>query len=301
MNNISFEKQEARISESPTGYFAAVLILFGLNTMLNFLRPLTNLYIMYIEINWAEFQFLEVFDILNMLFGVLLIFFGFLIILSKKFSSYLLIYGGFLFFLFNLLDPSHFFTFSILILILMGTPPVWIQVIPDNLLGLYLAPWSILSISHILLTLIGMYIAIRILTNNTPQRALFQYIFFYCIVSGITGFTLLLQSLILTTITTTWSSVNIGSYTIRLGTWIFMSCFGITGTIFVKRWLKNQLKETDLRIGKIALISFVIMNLLISFSDFAMKTYFSLLLNSIIGFILILFALKLPRYLKVEK
>ena len=282
-------------------YCAALFLFFGFNYIMNFLRPITNLYIIYFDLDWAEFQFLEIFDVLNLIFGICLCALGALLIGIKTFNKPLLILGGSLLLFYSIINPSHFLIFGSLILIITGTPPIWLSVIPENLLGIYLSSWSILSLSNILLQLVGIYIAIRIILNSNPQRAIIQYIFFFCWVTGISGIILCLQSILILSLTASWSSLMILTYILRVGTWISMIILGITGLVFVRNWLKDQIQSHHLKFGQISLIAFAIMHLFISFSDFAMKTYIALMLNCVIAGIIILFAWKLPIYWNIDR
>jgi len=289
------------LSITPITFFSFIFIFFGMNQALNFLRPIFNLYTIYFEINWAEFQILELFDIINFTFAILIILLGFSLLFYKEFTRSLQIFAGILFLIYNLLDPSHFLMFWSLLMIIMGIPPVWMSVIPNNLVGIYLSSWSILSISHLFLQIFGIYIAIRIILNSKPQKAIIEYLFYFCWVIGLSGIILFLQSTIILSITDSWVSISIVFYIFNFGTWISMCFIGISGLIFIINWRKSQIKLQYIKFGQISLIEFGIMQILTSFSDFTMKTYFSLIFNSIIAGMLIIFALKLTKYFQYEK
>jgi len=286
---------------SPITYYAALIIIYGIILLLNFFRPIYNFYIMYFEINWAEFQFLEIFDILNMLFGALVFLFGFCLIYYKSIKRFLLIFGGGLLLLYNLLNPSHFLIFSTLISVLVGTPPIWMQVIPENLLGIYLSAWTLLSISNIALQCFGIYIATRIILNANVRKSLIQFLFLYLWVLGISGIILLLQSFLIFSLSASWSSLAVMPYILRLVTWIGMIVCGIAGMLFIRFWQQEPIKSSYVKFGQIALLAYSIMYISISFSDFAMKETLSLVLNSLFAGILILFTLKIPAFLKGGK
>ena len=289
------------ISVSPLIYYATLSIIYGISLLISFFRPIYNLYIMYFEIHWAEFQFLELFDILNMLFGALLLLFGFCLMYYKNIKRFLLIFGGGLLLFFNLLNPSHFLIFGTLVSTLIGNPPIWMQVIPANLLVIYLAAWTLLSISNILLQCFGIYIAFRIILNANPRKALIQFLFLYLWVLGFSGIILLLQSLLILSISGSWSSLAIMPYFLSLATWIGMIVCGIAGMLFLRFWQRANFQRSHIKFGQIALIAYIIMFISISFSDFAMKESLSLILNCLFAGILIIFALKLPSFLKTEK
>lgn len=288
------------ISVSPIIYYAVLIIIFGINLLLNYLRPIYNIFVMYSEIHWAEFQFLEIFDILNMVFGALLILFGFCLLTLRENKRFLLIFGGALLLLFNLLNPSHFFIFGTLISVLLGNPPIWMQVIPENLLGIYLSVWTLLSISNIILQCFGIFIAIRIILNKNIRRSLIQFLLLYCWVLSISGIVLLLQSFLIFSISGTWSSLTIMPYFLSLTTWIGMFICGIMGILFIRFWHQESFRSFHVKFGQIALIAYAIMNTSMSFSDFAMKEPVSLILNSLFAGILILFAIKIPVFLKTN-
>jgi len=252
---------------------------------------------MYSEIHWAEFQFLDIFDILNMLFGALLILFGFCLIYYKKLKRFLLVFGGALLLLFNLLNPSNFFIFSTLFSALIGTSSLWMQVIPENLLGIYLSSWTVLSVSNMILQCFGIFIAIRVIFNKNIRKALIQFIIFYCWVLGISGIVLLFQSLLIFSISGIWSSLAVLPYLLSLTTWIGMIICGIFGLLFIQFWKQASFQRSDIKFGQIALIAYIIMYISISFSDFAMKEPVSLILNSLFAGILIIFAAKAPTFL----
>jgi len=261
-----------------------------------------NFYTIYFDLNWAEFQILELFDIINLIFGIILIIFGFYLFMQNKINKSLLYFGGILFFLFNIINPSHFLMFLSLISLMIGIPPVWMSVIPENLLIIYLSSWSILSISNITLQFIGFYVAVRIIRNSNPQKALIQFLYFYCWVIGLSGIILCIQSTIVLSLTASWASITIAPYILHFSTWILMSIIGISGIIFIKQWIKNQVQSKDLKFGQITLISFGIMHILISFSDFAMKSIPILAFNVIFAGLLIIFAFKIPVYFEeIEK
>ncbi|MFX1295057.1 MAG: hypothetical protein ACFFD2_09435 [Promethearchaeota archaeon] len=227
----------------PILFYATLLFFFGINHILSFLRPVSNLYIIYYELNWAEFQFLECFDIINIIFGILIILLAGCLFFYKEFNRSLVILGSIAFFLYNIINPSHFLIFGSLLSIIIGNPPAWMSVIPDNLLGIYLFSWGIISISNILLQLIGLYIALRIVMKLNPKRALIQFLFFYCWVLGVSGIILCLQSIVVLSLTASWSSITIFTYILLLGTWILMSIVGIFGVLFTQNWLKNQIER----------------------------------------------------------
>jgi hypothetical protein len=218
----------------------------------------------------------------------------------QKFTRALLYFGGMVFFLYNLIDPSHFLMLGSLVSTSLGNPPVWITAIPGNLLGIYLSFWSVLSISHILLQFIGFYMAIRITFNSQPQQALIQFLFFYCWVIALSGLVLCLQSILITSLTASWTSLSIPSYILHFTSWISMCLVGITGLFFIIQCRKNQPPNRYVKFGQLALISFATLQMLISFSDIAMKSLMDLFLTTLLAIILLFFAFRLPIYLKKE-
>ncbi|MHA1277927.1 MAG: hypothetical protein ACTSQI_10805 [Candidatus Helarchaeota archaeon] len=181
-----------------------------------------------------------------------------------------------------------------------GNLPTWLSVIPPNLIGIYVFSWSILSFSNVFLQIFGFYIAARIITNSQPKRGLIQYIFFYCWVSFISGIVLIFQSIFLLSLSASWTSLSVANTFVRFGTWATIGITGITGMLFIWYWLKNQLSLSHIKFCQISLISYACSLLFISFSDFAMKTYFSLLINSIIAGVLVGFAFKLKLFMQLK-
>ncbi|HUX99079.1 MAG TPA: hypothetical protein VMV49_05960 [Candidatus Deferrimicrobium sp.] len=286
---------------NPIGYYAILFIIFGLNSLFNIIRPIYNLYTIYFEITWAEFPFLELFDILTLIFSILLVILGFSLFYYQKFTKMLLIIGGITLFLFNLLNPIHFLMLGNLFSAFIGNPPVWMQVIPGDLLIIYLCSWSILSISNVILQIFGFYTAIRICLNSKPPTRIIYYLFFYCWMLGLSGIILLFQSITSLSLTNGWTSLAFSPYILYLTTWICMILTGITGIWFLWNWGRNKDPRVFLKFGQIAIISFCIMSLSISFSDIAMKTLMSLSFNVIIALILVIFAFKLPIYFQSQK
>jgi hypothetical protein len=282
------------------GYVIALMIFYGINFMLNFMRPITNLYIIYFDLDLGAVPVLEIFDILNFIFGILVLIFGFLMFYYRTITRSLLIFGGIVFILFNLLNPSHFIIFGGLISMTFGNVPAWLSVIPPNLLGIYLASWTVLSLSQVLLQLVGFYVAIRFLTNSKPKKALLLYLLFYCWVSIITGIILVVQATLVQSISASWGALSLFNHVFRYATWITMLITGLTGIIFIWFWLKGQIRQHLVKLGQISLLSYAVNLAFVSFSDFAMKTYFALLINSILVAILIFVALKIPTFMGLE-
>lgn len=301
MKTIQTQKSDDPLADSPLILYAVLFIIFGAILAFNFIRPIFNLYTIYFEINWAEFHFLELFDILNFIFGILLVLLGFVLLTTTKFNRGLLIFAGILFLLFNILDPTHFLMFGSLISLIIGTPPVWMQVINPNLFVTYISTWSLLSISNLILQLVGLYIAIRIILNSNPKKGLITYLFYYCWVLALSGVIFPLQSIIAQTIMGSWGSIAIAPYVLNLITWLFMFLAGISGLIFITYWRKNHPTGRMLKFGQITLICYSVMFSLVSFSDIEMKTILSLVLTVIFSLVLAFFALKLRVYLKEEK
>ena len=256
---------------------------------------------MYFEIDWAEFQFLEYFDILNMVFAGLLILFGFCLIYYRKIKRVLLVFGGGLLLLYSLLNPSHFLIFGSIISVLLGAPPVWMQVIPENLLMIYVSAWTLVSVSNIILQCFGIFIAFRIILDANPRKSLIQFLFFYCWVLSISGIILLLQSSLILSLTGTWSSLAVTPHILASVTWIAMIVSGISGLLFIRFWRQEPSPISHVRFSQIALITYSLMYILVSFSDFAMKEIFGLALNCLFAGVLVLFALKIPRFLQRGK
>lgn len=282
-------------------YFAVIIIFFGINHLMNFLRPISNIYQIYFALDIAEFQFLEFFDILNLIFGSTLIILGFALIYFKYFNRNLLIFSGIVFFLYQFIDPSHILILGSLISVLSGNPPVWMSLIPENTLGVYLSSWSILSVSNLLLEITGIILALLIIINSKPLRAIVHYFFFYCWVSLISGIVLWVQSFVILSLTASWASMNVISYLFRLATWIFMCLFGISGMLYFRYLSKNTINKKAVRSIQVSLFSYSLMLLFISFSDIAMKTVLALVINSIIAGIMIYLSLKIPKYLESQK
>lgn len=301
MNIIQAADSDETTQISPILYCAVLLIIYGINLLLSFFRPVFNLFIIYFEIDWSEFQFLESFDILNMVFGGLLIVFAFCLLSYKKLKRVLPIFGGGLLIFFCLLNPSHLLIFISIISVLLGTPPIWMQVIPENLLMVYLSSWTLVSISNIVLQCFGIFIAIRIMLKANPHKSLIQFLFFYCWVLTISGITLFLQSSFILSLTGTWSSLAVTPYIFALVTWITMIISGISGILFIRFWSQEPAPLSHVRLGQIALFAFSIMYLVVSFSDFAMKEIFGLVLSCLLGGVLILFTLKIPQFLQKKK
>ncbi|MDD1778434.1 MAG: hypothetical protein LUQ65_09735 [Candidatus Helarchaeota archaeon] len=294
--------ESAEITQtSPIIYCVILLLIYGINLLLSFFRPILNLFVMYLEIDWAEFQFLEYFDIFNMVFGGLLIVFAFCLISYKNLKRVVSIFGGGLLLLYSLLNPSHLLIFISIISVLLGAPPIWMQVIPENLLVVYLSSWTLVSISNIVLQGFGIFIAFRIMLKADPRKSLIQFLFFYCWVLSISGITLLLQSLLILSLTGTWSSLAVAPYIFALATWITMIISGISGILFIRFWPHEPAPLSHVRLGQIALLAFSIMYLVVSFSDFAMKEIFSLVLGCLFAGVLVLFALKIPQFLQEKK
>ena len=298
---IQSQNSSNSFSDSPLIYYATFFLFFGIIYVINFIRPIFNLYTIYFDLNWAKFQILELFDVINIIFGGFLILFGFFLFIYKKFSRSLLIFGGILFFLFNLLDPSHFLMFWELISIIIGAPPVWMQVIPKNLLVVYISSWSLLSISNLILQCIGFYVAIRIIFNSNPQKQITRFLFFYCWVISLSGIILCLQSALILGITASWSSITIVPFILHFSIWIFMGLVGISGIYMIRNLLKHQVNTHNIIYGQISLISFSVVRVLIEFNDFSMKTIPILLFNLGFALFLTIFAFKLPLYLKEAK
>ena len=286
---------------SPIAYYITLILIYGITLLLNFFRPIYNLYVMYFEIDWAEFQFLEYFDILNMVFAGLLILFGFCLIYYRKIKRVLLVFGGGLLLLYSLLNPSHFLIFGSIISLLLGTPPVWMQVIPENLLMIYVSAWTLVSVSNIILQCFGIFIAFRIILDANPRKSLIQFLFFYCWVLSISGIILLLQSSLILSLTGTWSSLAVTPHIFASVTWIAMIVSGISGMLFIRFWRQEPSPISHVRFSQIALITYSLMYILVSFSDFAMKEIFGLALNCLFAGVLVLFALKIPRFLQRGK
>lgn len=296
MNLIQSQEKGNALQNSSLVYFSIFFILIGIIYIFNFIRPIFNLYTISFEINWAEFQILEIFDILSICFGALLIILGFSLFIYQKFNKFLLIFGGILFFIFNLLDPSHLLMVANLFSSILGAPPSWMQVIPQNLFVIYIASWSLLSISNVILQFVGFYVAIRIIINSNPQKSIIQYLYFYCWVIGLSGIILCLQSVLVLSLTMSWSSITVAPYLINVMIWSFMMIAGIAGLVFVRDWMKNQLSH--LKAGQLSLVSYGVMYVLISFSDFAMKSVPSLVLSVFFAVLLIIYAFKIPSFLR---
>jgi len=286
---------------SPIIYCVILVLIYGINLLLSYFRPVYNLYIMYFEIDWAEFQFLDYFDILSMVFGGLLIVFAFCLLSYKKFKRIFLVFGGGMLLLYSLLNPSHFLIFTSIISVLLGTPPIWMHVIPENLLVVYLSSWTLVSISNIVLQCFGIFIAFRIMLNANPRKSLIQFLFFYCWVLSLSGIVLLVESFLILSLTGIWSSLAVTPYIFTLATTIAMIVSGISGILFIRFWPQGSTPVSHVRLGQIALITFSIMNLVVSFSDFAMKEIISLVLSCLFAGVLIFFALKIPQFLQRGK
>jgi hypothetical protein len=285
----------------PIIYCVVLLFIYGFSLLLNFFRPIYNLYIMYFEINWAEFQFLDYFDILNMVFGGLLIIFGFCLFYYNKVNRVIRVFGCGLLILYSLLNPSYLLIFINVISFLLGTPPLWMQVIPENLLTIYLSSWTLVSLSNIILQGFGIYIAFRIMLNTNPRKSLIQFLLLYCWVLGISGIICLTQSVLIPSLTGTWASLAVTPFIFALVTWIAMSISGISGILFIRFWSQELAPRSHVRLGQVALIAFSVMFLAVSFSDIAMKEVVSLALNCFFVGILALFTLKIPRFLQKKK
>ncbi len=282
------------------GYIIALMIFYGINFMLNFMRPITNLYIIYFDLDLGVVPILELFDILNFIFGILVLIFGFLMFYYRTITRFLLTFGGIVFILFNLLNPAHLIIFGGLISMSFGNIPAWLSVIPPNLLSIYLSSWSVLSLSQVLLQLVGFYVAIRFLTSSKPKKALLLYLLFYCWVSTITGIILIVQATLVQSVSASWGALSLFNHVFRYATWITMLITGLTGVIFTWFWLKGKISQYLIKFGQISLLSYAVNLAFVSFSDFAMKTYFALLVNSILVAILIYLSLKIPRFMGME-
>ncbi len=301
MKDIQSQTPNNPLTDSPEIFYGIFFILLGAISVLSFLRPVMNLYTIYFEITWAEFQILEIFDIINLVFGIFLLLLGFLLLYFQKFNRRLMLYGGILLLIFNLLDPSHFLMFWCLLSLIIGAPPVWMQVINENLFITYVSIWSLLSISNLILQAAGIYIAIRIILNSNPKKGLTTYVFFYCWVLALSGILLSLQSLIIQTITGSWTTIAVAPYIFNFITWVFMVIAGVSGLFFIASWRKNRSQGQMIKFGQISLISFSVMYSLVSFSDIAMKEMTSLLFSTILSIVIIIFAMKIPYYLKDKK
>jgi hypothetical protein len=275
-----------------------MLLLLGAIYAFNYLRPIINLYAIYFDLNITGLPALEFFDILNLVFGISLCVFALLLFHYKAFNNLLRTFGGSLFILFNLLNPAHFVIFWGLLSFLLGQAPVWMTLIPEPIFTTYFTTWSLLSISNVLLQAFGIYIAIRILLNKSPQKSLFQYLVFYCWVAVLTSVVLNLQSILTLNYTAGWSALALAPYIIQVITWVAMGVLGIFGLLFLSRWNRNLLDEKTATYGRIALLGYCSMYLLISFSDFAMKSISTLFFVVIFSIILILFIYKLPSLLQ---
>lgn len=286
---------------SPIIYYVVLLFIYGISLILNFFRPVYNLYILYFEIKWAEFQFLDYVDILNMVFGGLLLILGVCLLYYGRMKRFLLVFGGGLLILYNLLNPSHLLIFITVISFLLGTPPVWMQVIPENLLAIYLSSWTLVSLSNIILQCFGIFFAFRIIRNADPRKSFIQFLFFYCWVLSISGIIYLIQSFLILSLTGTWASFAVTSFIFTLVTWIAMSVSGISGILFIRFWIKEPAPVSHVKFGQVALIAFSVMYLAVSFSDFAMKEIFNLVLSCLFVGVLVLFALKIPHFLQKKK
>ena len=280
------------------GYCTALFIFFGLNIIFNYLRPIVNLYTMYFSISWAEFQILEIFNILNMILGILLAILGMLLLNYKEFTRKVLLVSGIVFLLYILSDPSHFLMVGNLLATFLGTPPLWMQAIPGDILTVYLSAWSLISISNVLLQVIGFYIAIRISMNVKPKKSLTQYLFFYCWVMAVSGLVLCLQAVIVPSLAASWSSIAVGPFILHFVTWISMIALGISGLLYLTNDKSHDQENQTLKFGQISLVSFSLMHLLISYSDFPMKTPIALAINTVISAVILIFAFKLPKLLK---
>jgi len=298
---IRFTQNQFSLPNSPFGYYSGIFIVLGIIYIFNFLRPIINIYAIYVDLNWAEFQILELFDILNFLFGFLLILLGLLFIYYEKSNKTITWFGGIVFLLFNFLNPSHFLIFWGVVSILFGNPPVWINVIPPPLFTSYLTMWSILSTSYLLLQSIGIILAIQIILNKNPLKGIFQYLLYYCWVIGLTGVLQIFHSIFILGMSGSWTAISITSYIFQIISWVSLIVLGYAGLHFISRWNQHNFDKKTTIYGQIALIAYNINYLIVSFSDITMKIIPILVLICIFSFIIGLFTFKLPAFLQIEK